>query len=187
MATPYYTATSTVLVDPRRATSSIPNQPLPSSVGSDDATVESQAMLIRSVSLLRRVVERLKLTQDAEFVPSAGGLDWLKVLLPAPESTPGASGEDIAKAKAVERLSKRLKVLRQRTTFLIDISATSRNSVKAAAIANAVADAYFLEQVRSRYDTTKIASDWLNQQIDALKTRVLASDKAVEDFRAATI
>ena len=47
VATPYYTATSTVLVDPRRANVvDSNNQPPPSSFGSDDATVESQVMLI---------------------------------------------------------------------------------------------------------------------------------------------
>ena len=60
----------------------------------------------------------------------------------------------MAKAKAVERLQKRLKVARQRTTFLIDINANSREPTKAAAIANAVAEAYFVDQVRSKYDAT---------------------------------
>jgi exopolysaccharide transport family protein len=186
VVSPRYTATSTVLVDPRRTSVVDPsNQPASSSFGSDDAIIESQAMLIQSVALLQRVVERLKLADDEEFVPRPGLLDSIKALLPTSDAPSGASPGEIATAKAVERLGKRLKVARQRATFLIDIKVSSWRAVKAAAIANAIADAYFLEQVRSKYDTTKIAADWLNLQIDALKMRVLASEKAVEDFRAA--
>ena len=56
---------------------------------------------------------------------------------------------------------------------------------KAAKIANAIVDSYFSEQVRSRYDTQKIAASWFNKQIEDLKSQVLASDKAVEEFKAA--
>ena len=182
---PVYTATSTVLIDPRRTNViDTNNQAVSSSFGSDDAVTESQALLIQSVSLLQLVVERLKLADDPEFAPPPGIVDTIKALFASSESAPGASPEEIGKAKAVERLQKRLKVVRQRTTFLIDINASSHEPAKAAAIANAVAEAYFLEQVRSKYDATKAAADWLNQQIEALKARVLATDKAVEDFRA---
>lgn len=184
LVTPRYTATSTVLVEPRRTSLADPsNQPAPSNFGTDDPTIESQAMLLQSVGLLQRVVERLKLTDDEEFVPPPGVIDWIKGLFPTSASTSGVSPEDAAKATAVDRLGKRLKVARQKTTFLIDVNVSAWGPGKAAAIANAIADAYFLEQVRSKYDATKIAADWLNQQIDALKTRVLASEKAVEDFR----
>jgi polysaccharide biosynthesis transport protein len=182
---PVYTATSTVLIDPRRTNViDTNNQAVSSSFGSDDAVTESQALLIQSVSLLQLVVERLKLADDPEFAPPPGIVDTVKGLFSSTDSAPGARPEDVAKAKAVERLQKRLKVARQRTTFLIDINANSHEPAKAAAIANAVAEAYFLEQVRSKYDATKAAADWLNQQIETLKARVLATDKAVEDFRA---
>ena len=67
----------------------------------------------------------------------------------------------------------------------MEINASSQDRTKAATIANAVADAFFLEQVRSKYDATRTAAGWLNRQLDELKSRVLASDRAVQDFRAA--
>ena len=45
-ATTLYTATSTVLVDPRRANVVETNQSVLSNFGTDDATVESQTLLI---------------------------------------------------------------------------------------------------------------------------------------------
>src|SRR5262245_65681662 len=50
-STTLYTATSTVLVDPRRANVVETNQSVLSNFGTDDATIESQALLIQSVAI----------------------------------------------------------------------------------------------------------------------------------------
>ena len=73
-ATTLYTATSTVLVDPRRSTAIESNQSAMtlSNFGTDDATIESETLLIQSIAILQRVVEKLKLTDDPEFVPTPG-------------------------------------------------------------------------------------------------------------------
>jgi succinoglycan biosynthesis transport protein ExoP len=187
IVTPLYTATSTVLIDPRRASVADTNnsQATPSNFGTDDATIESQVLLIQSVSILQRVVRSLDLTHDPEFIPQWNIMVPIKQLLASSRPEGGASADDVAIANSVDILTKRLKVIRQGTTFLVDINVSSERPQKAAKIANAIADAYFMEQVRSKYDATKIAADWLNKQIDDLKSRVLASDKAVQDFRSA--
>src|ERR1700752_603913 len=66
--TTLYTATSTVLVHPRRATAIESNQSSvqTSNFGTDDATIESETMLIQSVAIMQRVVDKLKLTDDPE-------------------------------------------------------------------------------------------------------------------------
>ena len=186
--TPLYTATSTVFIDPRRASvaENNNNQTPASNFGTDDATIESQVLLIQSVAILQRVVDSLDLTHDPEFIPTPSILDPIKRLI-SPSPPPGASTnpEDIARQNSVDILTRRLKVVRQGATFLIDINVSSERPQKAARIANAIADAYFMEQVRSKYEATKIAADWLDKQIAELKSRVYASDKAVEEFRAA--
>src|SRR5436305_14926557 len=55
-ATTLYTATSTVLVDPRRANVVETNPSVLSNSGPDDATIESQTLLIQQVAVLDRVV-----------------------------------------------------------------------------------------------------------------------------------
>jgi exopolysaccharide transport family protein len=183
---PLYTATATVLIDPRRATIADPNnQAVLSNFGTDDATTESQVMLTQSIAVLRRVVDSLKLTEDQEFKSDPSPIEPIINFFWARKTAPGTSPEDFAKANAIEILQKRLKVARQRSTFLADISVTLQDPAKAAQIANAIADASLSEQVRSKYEATKIANTWLDRQIAELKARVLASDKAVADFRAA--
>jgi exopolysaccharide transport family protein len=184
-ATPRYTATATVLVDPRRANvMGVTDQAVLRSSGTDDSTIESQVLLIEQPAALRRVVEKLDLTHDPEFSPPPGLLDPIRRLFASSDAEQKAARADAARQRSVELLHKHLRVVRQRTTFLVDINVSSIDPAKAAKIANAVADAYLDEQVRSKYDVTKIANDWLNRQIEQLKQRVIASDKAVEDFRA---
>ncbi len=186
-ATTLYTATATVQVDPRRANAIENNQTdiATSNFGTDDATIESEALLIQSVAILQRVIDKLKLTSDEEFEPPPGLLDPIKRLFRSSGPGDGASAEDAAKACALDILQRRLKVARQGTTFLVDINVSSQSPRKAATIANAIADAYFEEQIRAKYEANRIASKWLNGQLDELKSRVVASEKAVEDFRAA--
>lgn len=183
--TPLYTAIATVLVDPRRANIVDVNQTVLSNFGTDDATIESQALLIQSVAILRKVVDRLKLYEDAEFVPPPGIMSTIRGLFRSSSGTSDLSADDIARTRAAETLKYRTKVIRQGTTFLVDINVSSQSPRKAEQIANAVATAYFDEQVRSKYESTRIAAGWLNGQIEALRKRVTTSEKAVEDFRAA--
>src|SRR5258708_2416254 len=186
-STTLYTATSTVLVDPRRANAIESNQSAMSmsNFGTDDATIESETLLIQSIAILQRVVEKLKLTDDPEFAPTPGILDPIKGIFSSRSSVAGANPEDAAKARSVAILQGRMKGTRQGTTFLVDINVSSESPRKAAVIANAVAEGYFEEQVRAKSEATRIASTWLNGQIDGMKSRVVAAEKAVEDFRSA--
>src|SRR5215469_1102727 len=82
LSTTLYTATSTVFVDPRRAAAieSSQSQVETSNYGTDDASIDSEALLIQSIAILQRVVEKLKLTGDAEFNPPPTALDHVKQL-----------------------------------------------------------------------------------------------------------
>ena len=131
----------------------------------------------------------LKLAHDPEFGPHSSIFDPIKRLFATTRTlAPGQSAEDVARAATLDFLQrKRLKVTRQPTTFLVDIDVSSEYPEKAARIANAIAVSYFYEQVHSKYDTKGTIACRLagSRQIDELKSRVLSSDKAVEEFRAA--
>lgn len=187
IATPRYTATTTVFIDPRRSSVADTNsQAQASKATTDDAAINSQVMLIQSVAVVQKAVDDLNLAHDPEFGPHASFFgSVMKWFAPRRPPTPGQSEEAVAKAATLDfLLQRRLKVLRQQTTYLVDINVTSEIPEKAAKIANAIADSYFYEQVHSRYDTQKIAAAWFNEQIEKLKSEVLASDKAVQEFRA---
>src|SRR5262249_45392847 len=121
--TPLYTGTATVFIDPRRASLAENNnnsQAHSSNFGTDDATIESQVLLIQSVALRQRVVDNLDLTHDPEFIPTPSILDPIKKLFsPSPPPGGSANPQDIARQSSVDILTRRLKVVRQGATFLI--------------------------------------------------------------------
>ncbi|HWK95878.1 MAG TPA: polysaccharide biosynthesis tyrosine autokinase [Pseudolabrys sp.] len=188
LTAPRYTATSTVLIDPRRSSvaDNDGNQHKASSPTSDEATVNSQAVLLQSPAVLRRVVDQLNLGEDEEFGGRTSLLaPVMRLFTPARPAQAEQDTRELAATKAVNYLgASRLKVARDGSTFVINIDATSEDPQKAARIANAVTDAYFAEQVQSKFDTRKIAATWFDQQLQALKSKVQESDRAVEEYRA---
>jgi succinoglycan biosynthesis transport protein ExoP len=127
----------------------------------------------------------MNLAADEEFVPPPSLMGTIKGLFRRTSSQSGAGAADVATVRAADALQRQLKVIRQGTTFLVDINVNSESPTKAADIANSIADAYFEEQVRSKYEATRIAAGWLSGQIENLKKRVTISERAVEDFRSA--
>ena len=47
-----------------------------------------------------------------------------------------------------------------------------------------LADEYLVDQLEAKYDATKRATDWLNERLGELKTKVQDSERAVELFKA---
>ena len=188
LTTPRYTATTTIFIDPRRSSviDTNSNNQQATSSAAEDAVVNSQVSLMQSVAVLRRVVTQLDLAHDSEFGPRSSILGViLGFISPSTPAPSGLSADDIATFHAIEFLTKRLTATRQGQTYLVDVGISSESPEKAAKIANALADAYFYEQVRGKYDTNKIAASWFNEQIEGLRSQVQASDRAVEEFRAA--
>ena len=70
--TPLYTATSVVMLDQRK-NSVEDTAAVLSGLPSDQATIQNQVQILTSLELAGRVVEKLKLDQDPEFNPKAGG------------------------------------------------------------------------------------------------------------------
>ena len=66
---------------------------------------------------------------------------------------------------------------------MIDVGFTSLDPAKAARIANAVGDAYLVEQLEARYDAAKRASTWLNERMQGLAQQVQSAEKAVAEYR----
>ena len=66
---------------------------------------------------------------------------------------------------------------------MISIAVTSQDPVKAAYLANAVADAYVVDQLNARYDAAKTAANWLAQRMEGMREQVKQSEEAVAGFR----
>lgn len=182
--TPLYTASTEVLLDPRRDKLV---DPVPTDLVVNHADVENQMEIIRSTALLRRVVEKEEaasgLAPDVSPLPERGGM----VSRSADQTPPDQSVVDLAKLppkamQSIQALKGGLQVTRSKG-HLITISFTSPDPQRAARIANAIAAAYIVDKLDTRYEGAKRAAAWLSERLAELRNQVRKSEEAVQKFR----
>ena len=204
--TPLYTATSQVLLQRQRE---IPpgGEMIASDSRLDMPMIESQMAILRSTVFLRRVVEKEGLAAP----PAAGAappppapnfidraIGFVTSLFgksgPPPETAAGdapapvGSGDAIPAnvMHAIARLKGALLVSRAaQFSYVLSIAVTSQSPTEAARLANAVADAYLVDKLDTRFDAAKRSSAWLSDRLVNLRQQVQQSEQAVADFRAA--
>ncbi|WCK04359.1 polysaccharide biosynthesis tyrosine autokinase [Agrobacterium tumefaciens] len=192
-AVPIYSATATLLID--RNNSQIVEQL--STIGGvveDEASILSQVEVLQSETIGLAVVDNLKLTENQEFRATRASLlssifgtirslvnvsQWF-----SPTKKEAVVDDGTLKRSLSDRLLNDLSVKRIGRTYALELTYNSTSPVLAAQIVNAVASAYLLDKLNSKYEATRRASDWLSDRIAELRQRALDTDLAVQKFRA---
>ncbi|KQP30501.1 lipopolysaccharide biosynthesis protein [Methylobacterium sp. Leaf104] len=181
--TPTYTAVTQILVDPADlpviANDLSNRQP---QADSGVSIAESQTRVMQSDNVLRRVIERLDLIQDDEFVPEPSTNPLVlrtKALLGM--DPPPASRDPVN--LALDNLRLKLGVRRAERTFVIDVYVQTKDPEKSARIANAIADAYFAEDAAARTDAARRASEALTGRLTTLRQAVEEAERKVLQYR----
>ena len=173
-ATPLYTARTQVLLEPPRRA--------PTDIGSADyyqfgdySFIDNQLAIIRSDSLLRRVVVKERLAVPPPTVKEPQSTE------PSKESSTSAEDESIL--DGINTLRGALAVSRIGQAQVLNISITWTDPVGAAQLANAVANAYVVNQLDARFESAKQASGWLSDRLVELRQQLRDSEEAVTKFR----
>ena len=202
---PSYTATSRVIVNTRDH-SVVDIGLVLSGMPANAGMLATEAEILRSRSLVERVVKRLDLVNNPEFnlsLAKPSEMDvrveqikfFIKGLLPfgkgkaaAPPPSPG-SPEAIEAERAVldgiiDGVRKRIKVDSLGTTFVIEIKASSGSPKMAATLANTLAEVYLDNQLETKFQATKRAQEWLNERLSILREELRDAESKVEAHRA---
>ena len=168
-ATPLYTATTQVLLEQREKA---PGLDAVNDGRIDSEYVENQLAILRSNSLLRRVVIK-------ELVPPS---------IKEESQAAAQNKDDPASAEAaiineISGLRGALAVSRGGQAQVLNIAITWEDPVRAARLANAVADAYVVDQLDARLESAKRASGWLSDRLIELRRQLRDSENAVAEFR----
>lgn len=169
VTTPTYTATASLLVDPRDARSTQFETVLPG-IGADSAAVASQVFVIESRDLLMRVFESQRIAQDPEFA-DPGILSFLT----------GAGGRE--RDAIFRRFEKRVSVERAGLTYVIKVGFKSRSAQKAAMIANAIVARYTAGLAGERENANDDVNARLKGRLSALQRNVAEAERAVAEFK----
>ena len=146
----------------------------------DTAQVETQVEILKSENIGLSVIKDLKLTDDPEFVGPGGGV--VGHILDFFASPKVQSETDLTRQALATFLAKRA-IARVSRTYVLDIGYTSLNADRSASIANAIADAYVVDQLESKYQATRRASAWLQDRIKELRQQASDADRAVLDYK----
>ncbi len=192
-AVPIYSASATLLID--RNNSQIVEQL--STIGGvieDEASILSQVEVLQSETIGLAVVDSLNLAENQEFRATRASL--LSSMFSTVRSVVNVSqwfspvkketviDDGTLKRSLSDRLLQGLSVKRIGRTYALELTYNSTSPVLAAQIVNAVASAYLVDKLNSKYEATKRASDWLSDRIAELRQRALETDLAVQKFRA---
>ena len=179
-----YMAVAQLLIDPNDLRV-MDNAVTPSNTLSEATTayVESQARVLTSDTVLRKVIERQDLEKDPEFAgpPSAlrAALDLISAKLGfarKPEQDPVVA--------VLQELAPKVGARRQERTYVVDLTASTRDPEKSARIANAIIAAYLEDQADARTSAAKRATDALSGRLQELKERVREAENRAETFKA---
>lgn len=195
-----YTATTTVMLNTRQPRvidlKEVMSQAAPLFI-----TVSSEVEVIRSRTVAERVANTLDLYQDPDFNPSLRpqrqGSDlfrsisslWaeMKATLsgaPAAQEVDEAQRQRNIRAGVVNAVIGGMDVSVIPQSLVIRISYRSTDPVKAARIANAIADAYLVEQLETKFEAVRRATTWLNSRLDSLRQAVETSERQVMAYRS---
>ena len=189
---PTYKSTAVLLIDSPRA------QPIPqlsSGEGSqlDMVGVKTQVSIIQSPNLAERVVEKLDLTHAPEFVSELDGSPSLvkSVIASVQQYVMGTKPADVpltaaerAKTVAAMLLNK-VKASNDGKSYLVEITALTKNDALGAEIANAFARIYLDFNRKLKVDAIDEANVRFFDQLPPLAQKVRDAGRLVQVFRVA--
>jgi len=183
-----YTASVMILIDPRQEQILEAEKAISTNPGLDSPVVDSEVELVRSVSVVHRVIDSLDLRNDPEFVGTeslfARARSMVSSFISNADETQPDPLTDPRLLLATNTMMKNLGVKRRGLTYVIDIAFTSQDPSKAALIANEIAKAYLDDQLDAKYASTKRATQWLSNRLDILKNDVQEAEFEVGEFAA---
>lgn len=174
---PVFTATASVLIEPRK-TETIDLQSVAQGLPADTNAVDTQVQIISSPSTALAVVRRLRLDREPDFTGAA------RPGSPA-DNAGDSAGMTAAERRAVQIVQSIVSVRRAGLTYVIDITARSRNAQRAADVANAYAGEYIALQAAHRSGVNEQATDFVTRRAEELRRQAVADDAAVQRYMIA--
>ncbi|MPZ37710.1 MAG: hypothetical protein GEU95_06550 [Rhizobiales bacterium] len=146
--------------------------------------VENQVRVLTSNNVARRVVERLKLDKDPDFIGTGFKLFDPRTTLRALFGAM-TGGRDDPALDALKTLKSRIRAKRVDRTYVVDASVWAHSPERAVELANALLEAFLEEQSDARSDAARRVSTSLNARLAELHDRVQQAEQRVEAYKKA--
>ncbi len=210
-ATPMYRASSRIILDTRTFKVLSTEGALSGVDTLNLGAIQSELEVIQSEFVIGRVVDKLGLANNPDFngTRPPGMIDaalgpirelWStgisSLLSPAPPPQPANTGakpparpertadaSDPRRQAAIAAVAGGLSVNLVGRTFVIQITSESPDGTMSARIANAVAEAYLADQIDTKNEANRRATEWLEQRLAELRRNLQTAEEAVATYR----
>lgn len=176
--TPIYEAETRILISPQTA-NPLSFKDNNSSQNSDDQQrdIDTKVKILQSDTIAELVIRRLNLDARPEFAgilqrKTTGGI----------AISESAAQEGQRTEQFIRNLQSRLRVQQVPDTSLVEISYSDPNASLSAEIANATATTFIEQNVKSRYESTTQAADWLSKQLADLQIKMESSQSKLVQY-----
>lgn len=189
--TPLYDASALVMLDQRQNKVTDVDAVL-SGLSTDPTSIENQLYILRSRTLMSRVVDKLHLDQQMPSKPNplnllsnvlyyANPLHWFGVGVATKTKQ---ELEQERRDGIISSLLAAETVIELGRSSAMNITFRSADPGQAAATANAIADAYVEDQLNAKFEATQKTSQWLADRLQQLSSQTQAADAAVQEYKA---
>jgi succinoglycan biosynthesis transport protein ExoP len=208
-ATPMYKASARLLLDTRTFKVVSTEAALSGVDTMNLGAIQSELEVIQSEFLIGRVVDKLGLANnpdfngtkppgfiDSAFAPLrelwATGISTLLAPAPRPQqaqpaqpvrSSRAAEESDPRRRAAIGAVASHLSVTLLGRTFVILVTVESPDGTMSARIANAIAEAYLADQIDTKNEANRRATEWLEQRLAELRRNLQVAEEAVASYR----
>ncbi|MCV6592318.1 MAG: Wzz/FepE/Etk N-terminal domain-containing protein [Silicimonas sp.] len=185
-----YKASAKVMFDPQLR--EIAAGGLVNSFGLGEEGLQNEIQVLRSTTLVNKVIDALTLDTLAEFNPTLQQSEpsLLERLFNAPqiesdaESLPTSALPELERRIVADNVLDRLRLTPIQSSRVIDIGFIASDPETSARVANAFAEQYIQDQLDARISTTLAATGWLSSRVDEWQERLQADERAVEAARS---
>lgn len=191
---PIYRATVTLLIEPRTQRVVQVQDVYDPSQGESSEYFATQYELLRSRDIATRVVDKLKLAENDDFLADTANqtaLDSVRKRIDWQQWLPGLPKQDLSKVDTAEQKRERAITMVQYQTIvqpvprtrLVRVHFLSSQAALAQQVATALADVFIESGLESRLEATQRAGKWLTEKLSDLSAQLQRSEKALQTFR----
>jgi polysaccharide biosynthesis transport protein len=152
--------------------------------GVSDAYIETQNRILKSENLARRVISQLGLERLPEFTQRGGSWQQSRVTSPPAVLLAGqtAPAAQTVPESVLKNFEDRLTVEPVKRSRLIEVTFESNDPQIAAQVVNTLTSVYIDANLEARWEAAQKASDWLAQQLDAMKGKLEKSEDQLQKY-----
>ncbi|MFT3940245.1 GumC family protein [Rhodopseudomonas sp.] len=176
-ATPKYTASARILLDPTGLQIIGTDLAPPGARDTNSIEAESQVYVIASGNVLAGVIAEEKLDTNPYFGARSPGI-FKSVLIEL-----GILSPIEPHMMALRELERAVTVSRSANSFVITVNVQTEDRDTSARIANAITDVYLEDQARAQADTARRAAAALDVRLGALRLRLHEAEERYEMYR----